>query len=99
MSLPLLAGAFLLLEPGVSQQPGFGCSTDRSKPRWNSGRLSYVLAPETRRQPAVSNTFILRNWLLFGTGLGVYGAIAIFVRTDGNLLRSLAGIASPHVGR
>ncbi len=35
----------------------------------------------------------MRNWLLFGAGLGVYGAITIFVRTDGNLLRVLAGIA------
>ncbi len=35
----------------------------------------------------------MRNWLFFGAGLGAYGAITIFVRTDGNLLRALAGIA------
>ncbi len=40
----------------------------------------------------MSNKLIMRNWLLFGTGLGVYGAITIFVRTDGNLLRALVGI-------
>lgn len=35
----------------------------------------------------------MRNWLLFGAGLGVYGAITIFVSTDGNVRRTLAGIA------
>ncbi len=41
----------------------------------------------------MSNGLIMRNWLLFGLGLGIYGAITIFVRTDRNVGRSLAGIA------
>lgn len=41
----------------------------------------------------MSNKLVMRNWLLLGAGLGAYGAITIFVRTDGNLLRALAGIA------
>jgi hypothetical protein len=35
----------------------------------------------------------MRNWLLFGAGLGVYAAISIFVTTDGNLIGALVGIA------
>lgn len=41
----------------------------------------------------MSNSLIMRNWLLFGAGLGVYGAIYIFVATDGNFMGVLAGIA------
>ena len=41
----------------------------------------------------MSNWLIMRKWLLLGLGSGIYGAITIFLGTDGNAVRSMAGIA------